>query len=46
MKAPDAATRVLDTGSVVVTGLPVVVDDPPPAAVVEVAGAAEEVVVD
>jgi hypothetical protein len=46
MNAPEAATRVLDTGSVVVTGLPVVVDDGLPAAVVDVAGAAEEVVVD
>jgi hypothetical protein len=45
MNAPEAATRVLEGGSVVVTGF-AVVDDELPAAVVEVAAAAEEVVVD
>jgi hypothetical protein len=45
MNAPEAATRPLDTGTVVVTAVPVVVDDADPAAVVEDT-AAEDVVVD
>src|SRR5437868_9553207 len=45
MNAPEAATRVADGGSVVVTGFAVADDDGLPA-VAEVAGAAEAVVVD
>jgi len=45
MNAPDAATRVLEGGNVVVTGF-AAVEDELPAAVVDVAAAAEDVVVD